>query len=46
MATPILSNKDKYPLAMFMLTFVHGEDIKKLFEICIFLTLLLAIRIT
>ena len=33
MATPILSNKDKYPLAMFMLTFEHGEDIKKIFEI-------------
>jgi hypothetical protein len=32
-ATPILSNKDKYPLAMFMLTFEHGEDFKKIFEI-------------
>jgi hypothetical protein len=33
MATLILSNKDKYPLAMFMLMFEHGEDIKKIYEI-------------
>jgi hypothetical protein len=33
MATPILSNKDKYPLVMFMLTFEHGEDIKNIFKI-------------
>jgi hypothetical protein len=33
MATWILSNKDKYSLVMFMLTFEHGEDIKKIFEI-------------
>jgi hypothetical protein len=33
MATRTLSNNDKYPLAIFMLTFEHGEDIKKIFEI-------------
>jgi hypothetical protein len=33
MATRILSNKDKYPLVMFMLTFEHGEVIKNIFEI-------------
>jgi hypothetical protein len=32
MVTPILNIKNKYPLAMFMLTFEHGEDIKKIFE--------------
>lgn len=32
-ATNILSKQDKFPLDMFMLTFEHDENIKKVFEI-------------